>query len=228
LELLAALLRLPSEELSQALASSLLADDIRACAKEAGRGHSGSDRYAAAIELLDGLRASGRSALPELRYAYTALFTHPERPLCAPYESLFLHWRSAPGSSLKDAPPLFISPAALSAERIYKQAGLRLSAIPNEPADHIATELEFASKLLAAIDERALGKAADGADAADAARLALAEFIHYHVKPWWGAFFDRLVELGAHPFYTAVGLIGQAAAEALLEGWDDPEALALR
>jgi TorA maturation chaperone TorD len=76
----------------------------------------------------------------ELRREYTRLFNHPTKPAIYIYETLFLY---KPEEGDNEKPPLFISPAAMDAERCYKKAGLKMSREINEPGDHMATELEF-------------------------------------------------------------------------------------
>ena len=95
----------------------------------------------------------------ELRRDYTALFTHPERPLVAICEMRFRDGRDR--AETPSTP--FLNEAALHAESCYRAAGLSLDGSRSrEPGDHLAIELEFMAYLNARLAEalqrmRALG-----------------------------------------------------------------------
>jgi TorA maturation chaperone TorD len=152
-------------------------------------------------------------SLSNLRHAYTSLFTHPERPLIPPYESLFLYWEKNPGGRYEGAPHLFVCPAALDAERIYKKAGFTRSLAYNESADHISTQMEFVSRLLT---EKAQLLSKQAIQEAAAVDNLLAEFSRYHLEKWGERFFDKLkVEsiqgTQVYQFYAMVGDLGKTA-----------------
>ena len=74
-----------------------------------------------------------------LRSDYTVLFLVPKKEKVYLYESLF---RYPKDEDLRDY-SMFVSPCALHAEQLYREAGRELKQTVREPADHYATELEF-------------------------------------------------------------------------------------
>jgi len=171
----------------------------------------------AALEKLP-REGSGTEAFhSQLRCAYTTLFTHPETPLISPYESQYLFWRKHPDGSFKDAPRMFVCPAAVDAERLYKKTGLSRSKELNEPGDYIATELEFVAHLFSRTAEL-IGFDENDKLAYDELNWldeVYAEFSRLHIQKWWLSFFTELAASREHPFYSLIGTIGISLLEAL-------------
>jgi TorA maturation chaperone TorD len=198
-QLLAVFLRLPDQALARGLLEGSVAADLSGIfadlALPAAEGTALLAEFAAVRGAAEG------DLLSELRQEYTRLFTHPHCQAIPIYETLFLHDREKDGGN----PLLFISPAALDAERCYKSAGLTRSGCSNEPADHMATELEFMMYLYCL---RARGREAGDAAAQARAERGLREFAELHLQKWGQAFFECCAAVSAHPFYRAIGRVG--------------------
>lgn len=214
-QLLGILFRLPQEEMVQSLFDGTLADNADEILEEV---NLSQERYAIIRGALDDLRAQakkGNITLPLLRHAYTTLFTHPERPRVFIHESQFLFWEANPDSSYDLAPRMFVSPAALDAERCYKKAGLYRSKERNESADHISTELEFMARLFAH-KAALLEQGGAGAELSDIDAL-VEEFNYYHLNKWGLAFFEKCATSEVQPVYQALGVVGHAFLSEMLE-----------
>lgn len=105
-----------------------------------------------------------------------------------------------------ERPRMFVSPAALDAERCYKAAGLKRADAKNIPGDHIVTELQFMGRLHSGC-ARAL---MDGDEEANAiAKERIAEFERIHLKKWGEEFFtllNRESRLGAYRLAGDLGV----------------------
>ena len=137
----------------------------------------------------------------DLRQEYTRLFTAPKQPVLWIYETLFLLDQQA-----KERPMLFMSPAALEAERCYNEAGFSITKECNEPADHLATELEFLMVLYAQKGHCIVEKNYE--DLKDI-REQIQQFEDKHAKKWWLDFFIELEKNAQHSFFQGVGQIGK-------------------
>jgi len=209
-QMLAIFLRTPSRELVSGIMSGAVSDTVLQLIDEAGLMKPSCVVIKAALDSLSQHTQEDGISLSKLRHAYTTLFSHPAKPEIAIYESLFLFWEKNPQGRLDEAPRLFVSPAALDAERCYRKAGYARSPERNEPADNMATELEFmynlyASKAdaLAEGDQKKEGLADD----------CIEEFTRIHLRKWVVRFFDRCADVARHPFYHTVGLVGSAFVE---------------
>lgn len=205
LELLALLLQFPTPELEVGLSSETIGEDFRTISREAGYG--GADVSEASESLQ---RAIGDAkGIPEFtgiaRREYTRLFNHPERPVIWLYEGAFLDTEKLREGEKGAGTRLFINPAALDAERCYRNAGLRKNPSINIPADCITTEIEFLSCLFARM---ANAIANNDEDLREATAYSLEEFVRIHVDKWFYRFFSRCVEESRCSLYTAVGMIG--------------------
>lgn len=143
--LAAAAWRFPSTGLAAGLADGSFAADLLACLEETGAEPEQLEKAAAALENASAADSGeGTAALFEkLRTDYTVLFLVPKKEKVYIYESLFRY----PADESKKDYTMFIAPAALHAEQLYKQSGLMLRSDVREPADHFATEMEFLAQL---------------------------------------------------------------------------------
>jgi TorA maturation chaperone TorD len=220
LQLLATLFRLPTAVLSDSLVNETLRMEINLILNDFF-GKANNEELQLGYDLLVIAAQDNNAHLSVLRSTYTSLFTHPVKPQISLYESLFLFWEKDPEGSYADAPRLFISPAALSAERIYKKAGLKRSKEVNESADHISTEMEFMARLYAYKGKLMVeGEDEEEEEEGTAVDQVISEFMHYHVKKWWPKFFEKLALTDTHPLYGAIGLIGNIWINTLLRKGD--------
>jgi TorA maturation chaperone TorD len=209
---LAASLRFPTPEFVEELRTNVHGDDIVALFRDAAVAVD-SNGFSGLYSVLGNVHSVDISQqLSDFRSAYTLLFSHPERPLIPPYESQFLYWEQHPEGSFDKAPRMFVSTAALNAERIYKEAGVSLSDEFREPGDLISTELQFFALLL---DEKGSSIEAEKTIEIERINALVREFSHYHISKWWKRFFDRLARSAVHPYYDAIGAMGSVFLDEL-------------
>jgi len=206
--LLAALLRLPTREMLEGISNGTVTESIRQMVKEIGFGEGERAQVQGALNTLNTHIEKNLLSFNEVRSEYTRLFDHPDMPTVHRFESVFRHFEAHPElTTYEGAPRLFISPAALDAERCYKQAGFTRSPDLNEPADNMATELEFMSNLYAA---KAKAHEEQDVNAYAQADECLTEFTRVHLHKWAIPFFEKCVQKSRNPVYRAVGLVGAA------------------
>ncbi|KTE90302.1 dehydrogenase [Desulfitobacterium hafniense] len=208
-QLLAMSLHLPTREFVKGLLDGSVAEDIQAILEEIGFGHEKAEQLAASLKSLPEQKKPLEEMLAELRQEYTRLFTHPKEPEISVYETLFRY--NPEVDEVK--PSLFISPAALDAERCYKKAGLILSKEVNEPADHIATEMEFMMFLYL---QKAKALQEDNRQEVERREGEIKEFYEVHLQKWAKEFYDRCVESNHSEVYKALGEVGSMFVEAML------------
>ena len=152
-QLLAAAFRYPTRELTDGLCSGAFSADARDCLT--GLEVPGAGEICARVE-----RAAARFAPKELyermRIEYTRLFLIPKKEEIFVYESRFCYPKEADPKDYS----MFVSPCALHAEQVYKEAGVRVREGKREPADHMATELEFMAFLCRKTAEALAGSCA--------------------------------------------------------------------
>ncbi len=143
------------------------------------------------------------SLLTQMKREYTRLFDNPQNPVIHIYETLFLQDQEKERAAL-----LFMSPISLDVERCYKEAGVSLVEKSAEPADHMATELEFMMYLYAR-----KGQAIQEKNQQKLARLEkqVKQFQEQHLNKWCDKFFEKLeaeTELAAYQLIAYIGIIG--------------------
>lgn len=201
--LLSMFLHQPTDESVQGLLDGSIADDVADILEELGFSAEIIQRIDKKLTALQ----NGISKKEELRTAmsreYTRLFSHPKKPAVAIYECLFLF---QPENETEEQPLLFVSPAALDAERCYKKAGLLRSKAVNEPGDHMATELEFMMVLYwrkaQALQENNLEELAKS-------EAEIKEFTDVHLRKWAVEFFQQCVDASQSEVYRIFGEIGR-------------------
>jgi len=173
------------------------------------------------LEALDQLKADQASLidrvpqelLKELKVEYARLFIGPGRPAVQPYETFYDEASISSGRPL-----LIVSPAAMTVEQAYREAGLALPKALQEPPDHIAIELEFLYYLSKKeSDGWATG---DNVGAKKWRRRELA-FIDGHIGRWGQQFCGKVEAESQHSFYRAIAHFGNALIR--LEGSNSAE-----
>ena len=204
--LLALLLQFPTEKTVGGLADGTLRDDIAVIAEELG---AKEGPVVEALSLLDRLRtdlAEGATSIVEARREYTRLFNHPDGPAVPLYEGVFIDTERVREGKRSTGARLFVNPAALDAERCYRQAGLKRASDVNIPADCMSTELEFMA-YLSMLEAQALVE--QNATRVAEAAAWIGEFNRLHVEKWFSRFFERCAEESAHDLYRALGMLGR-------------------
>jgi len=200
-QLLSMPMRLPKKEMAAGLLDGSITEDVTTIFRELGFNLENTQTIEEAFIKIKECGKNEDELLSELRQEYTRLFTHPKKPAIAIYEAIF---RYKPGKG--EAPPvLFISPAALDAERCYKKAGLKMSKEINESGDHMATEMEFMMYLY-----QQKAKAIRENAEADLARRneEIAEFNRLHLKRWAVEFFEKCKVASKSEVYRLIGETG--------------------
>lgn len=205
--LLAMLLQFPTDEVVSGLSDGSIALDIEAIAEEAGMEVSTRTALVERFTRMTSDPVSSKELFDDIRRERTRLFDHPDHPVIRLYEGVFLDEERKRAGRASTGARLFINPAALDAERCYRQAGIKRSSDINIPADCITTELEFLAHL-----HRARAEAlADGDERrACEARGQLEEFGRIHMAKWFLRFFERCEQESRHALYNAVGTLGTA------------------
>ena len=205
--LLAMLLQFPTNDLVSGMSDGSIARDVEAIAREFGMSASARTALVECFSRTLTDPTTPRSVFDDLRRERTRLFDHPDRPAICLYEGVFLVEERERAGRASTGTRLFVNPAALDAERCYRQAGLKRSSEINIPADCITTELEF----LAHLHRTCAEALTDGDDRAEReARGHLEEFGRLHVAKWFPRFFERCGQESRHALYGAVGALGIA------------------
>ncbi len=205
-QLLSISLRLPDHDLARAMLDGSYGQDATNILQEL---FCSEEEIAEVKELFQKLTSKKDEVTPyliEMRREYTRLFDDPKSPALNIYETVFLH---NPVED-KEGVILFMSPAALDAERCYKGAGVCLVKQSAEPADHMATELEFMMYLYA--------KKGQALKEGNEENLALIkkqinEFKVLHLHKWAMNFFEKMQsEAKSLPYQgiAQLGIIGLA------------------
>jgi TorA maturation chaperone TorD len=211
-QLLALSMHLPQKELVGGLLDGSVAEDVTALFRELGFDPKDTRNIEKTFENISSNGESKEKLLYELRQEYTRLFTHPRNPVIRIYEALFRYKAEKQG----DAPPLlFISPAALDAERCYRKAGLKMSKAVKESPDHMGIEMEFMMYLYL---QKA--KAIQGNDQEELARRneEIEEFERLHLKRWAKEFFSQCKTASTSKVYSTIGEIGSLFLNSMIAG----------
>lgn len=168
------LLRYPNEE------SALCATELSSLFDEQ------SEEYALAMQMA---HAAETASQLELERDYTALFIGALKVLAVPYASYYL-----------DGAHQLYGPSTVEIEKIYARCGLAHQPERTQPADHIATMLEFLYVLL----RNAL--AAD-ADERESYVVRAQRFYRRFVAPWVPEFASSICSFAKTKFYRSLGEI---------------------
>lgn len=209
-QLLTLFLQLPTDELAVGLLDGSLAEDVCSIMNELDFPSDKIDPIYDRLVSLKGNLRNKEKFHSEIRKEYTRLFAHPKNSQINIYETLFL---AALDPNEEDKPALFISPAALDAERCYKKSGLTLSGKVREPADHMATEMEFMMYLYL---KKASALQDHKEEEVQRREEEIHEFTKIHLKKWAKAFFEQCIRSSEHPVYKSFGEIGKSFMEKVL------------
>ena len=209
-QLLSILLYLPTPEIVKGLSDGSLSQDILIVLSELGFSVEIVEEFEKGFLLMQNSDQTGEKLLTEMRREYTRLFFHPREPEIAIYETMF-RYDSKTGES---QPSLYISPAALDAERCYKKAGLAMSKEINEPSDHMAIELEFMTYLYT---QKAIALKNNLEEEISRRDAEIIEFKEAHLKKWAIAFFNKLATVNHSNYYKIIGEIGSIFMTDILE-----------
>jgi TorA maturation chaperone TorD len=202
-QLLALALNLPQIELAGGLLDGSVAEDTAALFAELGFDPQDTREIVSAFEAVASRGGSREELFSELRQEYTRLFCHPRKPAIPLYEALFRNQMEGQG---EDRPLLFISPAALDAERCYQKAGLKMSTAVKESCDHLGIEMEFMMYLY--LQKARAIQADDPLELASRVEQ-IEEFDRLHIQRWAPEFFVQCKTLSSSVFYRTIGEIGR-------------------
>lgn len=202
--LLAIFLNLPTQEIVNGILDGSLAEDVVAIFEELGLIDSRTEAIKSQLDTLQEGISDKEEFFTAMRREYTRLFTHPKQPAIRIYETLFTFKH---GTNNQEIPALFISPAAMDAERCYRQAGLVRSKKVNEPEDHMATEMEFMAYLYL---QKAKGLNEANQEEVTKRDEQIKEFIELHLQKWGVDFFDSCISSSESGIYQTLGQIGSA------------------
>ncbi|WP_019851177.1 molecular chaperone [Desulfitobacterium sp. PCE1] len=196
-QMLSISLRLPNHELAEAMLDGSYGQDAVNILEELSCSQEDIAKMREALNALISAEEDATTLLIRMRREYTRLFDDPKKPALSIYETLFLHNPEEANGGVM----LFMSPAALDAERCYREAGVRVVKQSAEPADHMATELEFMMYLYAR-----KGKALQEQNAEEITRIEkqIKGFEELHLKKWGQEFFEMLRTETNEATYLAV------------------------
>ncbi|MCM1566625.1 MAG: molecular chaperone TorD family protein [Dehalobacter sp. 4CP] len=208
-QLLSMFFRLPTVEMATALLNGSLAEDVIAIYCELNFSIEEIQHIKTKFTTFQNDEKTKEELLTEIRQEYTRLFTNPKKPAMDIYETLFCF---NPEKN-EGSPSLFISPAALDAERCYKKAGLMMTKEVNEPGDHMSTEMEFMMYLYL---EKARALQENNQEKLDRREAEIQEFSEVHLKKWAKQFFNHCITLSNSEVYRTLGEIGSAFMREML------------
>lgn len=200
-QLMAIAWQYPTKELVEGILAGTFGEDVADCL--VGLGVDPEEADALSNRLQEAARAEAESAealLKAMRVEYTGLFLVPMKEKVFLYESRFCY--------PKDANPkdymVFVSPCALHAEQAYKEAGVRVRASLQEPADHIVTELEFMAHVYRKAAESLHSEAKD----ADLWLWRAKTFREFHLDKWYEDFLAQVLEVTESETYRMLAILG--------------------
>ncbi len=200
-QLMAIAWKYPTKELAEGILAGTFGEDAADCLVGLGVDPEEADAMAERLaETAKGEAETAEALLKKMRVEYTGLFLVPTKEKVFLYESRFRY--------PKDANPkdymMFVSPCAMHAEEAYKEAGVRVRASLQEPADHLVTELEFMAyvyrKLAASLHE-------EGKDA-DLWQWRANNFREFHLDKWYEEFLAQVLEVTECETYRMLAILG--------------------
>lgn len=206
-QLLSVSMQYPTKTLALALAEGSYREDAISILKELSCQPQDISPLA---DMLNTIEKDPNRLFVQMRQEYTRLFNDPKKPALDIYESLFLFRRK----ENRKKPMLFVGPSAMDAEHCYKEANVSPRDQNKEPADHIATELEFMMYLYAKKGHALQHQNSEELEKISARILRFEEF---HIKNWINHFFCCLEnEAGIVP-YRALAKFAKAGLERAFE-----------
>ena len=204
--LLALLLQIPDPSTAEMLIDPRLVEDYRAILSELGGDDAEADALAERFGAMQRNLTEEESPLSVVRQEYTRAFAHPRRPPIKIYEALFVDDERAMAGKEISYARLFVSPAAMDAERQYARAGVRCDNSEKRiSADCITTELQFMAHLHTLMAKSLIE---EDLEKASCVEEWMDDFKEKHVRQWMPRFFERCVEETQHDFYRLTGEMG--------------------
>ena len=200
-QLLSISLRLPTTELAEALLDGSYRQDGINILEELSCSKKDLLLVSEALDTLKGRKEDLTPLLIEMRREYTRLFDDPKQPALNIYETLFLH-----DPEDNQAAMLFMSPTALDVERCYREAGVSLVSQSAEPADHMATELEFMMYLYG---KKGQALKEENNEAVEKIEQQIQQFEGMHLKKWCVEFFNGLHTESTSTSYQALAKLAK-------------------
>ena len=204
-ELIAMGLRLPTQELAEAVASGEFAEALVEVGTQAG---IDKQTLSQAKTLLADYSGQDPEVLfHTLRIEYTRLFVGAPEPEVSPFAGVW-HAREQGVQAL-----LFVNPRSMEIERFMRSCGIGQADGKNEPLDNISTMFEFL-QYLALANAGAVEKT-EGIEIPDD---AFKTFYSKYVANWAGAggFADSVIASARIPFYKAMAEV----IKAILASWE--------
>lgn len=203
--LLSILLQFPNKELVGGLQKGTVVKDITQILSELGLADQEICSIVSSFDSFSSRLTNKDTALTVLRRDYSYMFDHPDRPVVRLYESLFLEEAKKKEGKANASTLMFVNKAALDADRLYREAGMKRAHGKNIPADCMYTELEFSGHLY-----RKMAHSLNGGDveAFKHSKRVATEFFDAHLNKWAVAFFEACVKKSRDMFYSSVGLLG--------------------
>ena len=204
--LLTILFQTPTHEVIQGYTEELIIEDYYEVAQEMGIVEASINEAADYLRQAQNELANNQNALSFIRQEYTRLFSHPASPVIPLYEGVFVDSERVAAGLTSSYARLFINPAAINAEKFYRQAGFDCNKQVSVPADCITTELEYLGQLNQLIAQSIM--ACDDKQVAALNEL-LVSFWKEHVINWMPRFFERCQEESRIALYKAAGMMGR-------------------
>lgn len=207
-QLLSLSLQLPSKPLVQALYDRSYWDDTVSILEDLS---FSKDDILQEMKNIHQLRMNGPANLyKELRREYTRLFYDLPKPRIAIYESLFLNHLTEE----KDGMMLFLNPIVQDVEASYKKAGLKVHNSFREPADHMATELEFMMSLYA---NKGKAMQSENQKELEVINHHIVAFQQNHFNKWAIEFFNSMEEQTTLEQYRIIARVAKKGLNHLNE-----------
>ncbi|KGK90454.1 dehydrogenase [Desulfosporosinus sp. HMP52] len=200
-QLLSISLRLPTTELAEALLDGSYRQDGINILEELSCSKKDLLLVSESLDTLKGSKEGLTPLLIEMRREYTRLFDDPKQPALNIYETLFLHNPEDGQGAM-----LFMSPTALDVERCYREAGVSLVRQSAEPADHMATELEFMMYLYG---KKGQALKEENHEALEKIEQQIQQFERMHLKKWCVEFFNGLHTKSTSNSYQALAKLAK-------------------
>jgi TorA maturation chaperone TorD len=216
-QLMAAAFRYPDRELAEGIYAGTFAADAADCLKGLGVLPADADAVCGQVTR-DAVSGAGspEELYEQMRVAYTDLFLVPRKEKVFLYESRFCYPEDADPKDYS----MFVSPCALHAEQVYREAGVRVKKGRQEPADHMATELEFAAWLYRKAAE-ALARD-EKQEAGDRLRKA-DDFERKHLARWYEKFLQAVSEKTGQEIYRSLAVLGGMLTDVSGSSRRDPD-----
>lgn len=198
------MLQVPTAATVEAMKAESIAPDFLSISEELGL--EGSD-IVGFEERFDAFRQSlieDEDALRTLRREHTRLFSNPQGCAVPPYEGLYRAMKCGDGSVERGEVMLFVNPAAVDAERTYRESA-GLGTDNSVPADSMTVELEYMAHLHESVSRAIL----DGDEAAMAESIEkMRAFRNDHVAKWAPEFFRDVRSAARNGLYSLAADLG--------------------